>query len=208
MQTRSNAIAFASLILLASVALISVTGATALDTELRGPYVDGVTYKIITAEDQRVLALLSEEIDMIDTVIDPVYIPQLEAAANIEIDEWLRNGYGHFTINCDSYPLNETALRRAFSFALNKESVCSDTFNGLASPLDSPLSLANPWSIEGDLPYNYYSAHVATGNALLTAAGFLDIDADGFREAPDGSDFQITVEVTTGSPVAADCGSA
>jgi ABC-type transport system substrate-binding protein len=92
------------------------------------------------------------------------------------------------------FPLNFTELRRAIAFALDKEAISDDYWEGLGQPLDSPIPSHNPFSIEGQLDYTYYTADSDTGNALLDSAGFYDIDSDGFREAPDGSDFDILAE--------------
>jgi ABC-type transport system substrate-binding protein len=53
---------------------------------------------------------------------------------------------------------------------------------------------------------NYYDANVILGNQLLDDAGFLDSDLDGFREAPDGSDFNVIVEYAIYSDIALDVG--
>ncbi|MFX1369874.1 MAG: ABC transporter substrate-binding protein, partial [Promethearchaeota archaeon] len=103
------------------------------------------------------------------------------------------NSFGHLTINCDKYPLSVTAFRRALAFAIDKEQIIADA--GVdAFPLDLPLPKCSPWSIEDDLEYYYYESNVEEGNRLLDNAGFLDLDADGYREAPDGTAFDIEIE--------------
>ncbi|MGY5853075.1 MAG: ABC transporter substrate-binding protein, partial [Candidatus Thorarchaeota archaeon] len=56
----------------------------------------------------------------------------------------------------------------------------------------------NPFSIEGELPYSYYDANIILGNQTLDNAGFIDSDDDGYREAPDGSDFNVRIELAQG----------
>ncbi|TXT57566.1 MAG: putative Dipeptide-binding protein DppE [Candidatus Thorarchaeota archaeon] len=167
-----------------------------------GPYVDKITYKVITGDNAQVLALLDNEIDLVGDMIDPSFLPQLEESEDIEIANVLRNGYGYFSINCDKYPFNITAFRRALAFALDKEAICDDIWSGLAQPQDSCVPVVNPFSIEGQLPYTYYEGNLAKANALLDAAGFFDIDEDGSREAPDGSDFDVLVELAQSSGIA------
>ncbi|MFW9850309.1 MAG: ABC transporter substrate-binding protein, partial [Candidatus Thorarchaeota archaeon] len=72
--------------------------------------------------------------------------------------------------------------------------ICDDCFEGFALPHDSIIPDVNPWSIEGRLPYTYYDPNVELGKSLLDDAGFEDVDDDGFREAPDGSSFQVKIE--------------
>ncbi|MDF1539420.1 MAG: ABC transporter substrate-binding protein [Candidatus Thorarchaeota archaeon] len=179
----------------------------ATDGEYSGPYVDKIVYKVITQDDQQVLALQDDEIDLIGDMIDPVFLETLLEAENIDVANVLRNGYGYITINCDKYPFNITAFRRAFAFALDKEAISDDAWDGLSVPQDSVVSQVNPFSIEGMLPYTYYESNVALGNQLLDDAGFYDIDEDGIREAPDGSTLDVVIEVTSSSNIAIEVGS-
>ncbi len=182
-------------------------GAQTVSTSLKtGPYVDKIVFDVITQEDQQVIALQDGEIDIIDQQLDPTYLETLEESENVQIDSILRNGYGYVTINCAKYPLNITDFRRALAFATDKEAISDDVWDGLSQPLDSMIPATNPFSIEGQLTYTYYEANVAQGNALLDAAGFADVDDDGFREAPDGSDFDILVECAQSSNIAIEVG--
>ncbi|MHA2142009.1 MAG: ABC transporter substrate-binding protein [Candidatus Thorarchaeota archaeon] len=176
------------------------------DSLHQGPYVDKLVYNVIEGDDQQVLALINNEADMIADQLDPTYLPQLDAASDVEVEGLLRNGYGHLTINCDKYPLNLTAFRRALAFALDKEAISDDVWDGESQPLDSCVPTPSPWTIEGQLPYTYYAAQPEVGNQLLDDAGFIDIDADGFREAPDASDFDILVEASQDSNIALEVG--
>jgi ABC-type transport system substrate-binding protein len=171
-----------------------------------GPYIDKLVFRVMTGEDQQVLSLLNDEIDIIDQQLDPVFLPQFEGVDYIDVENVQRNGYGYLTINCAKYPFNITAFRRAIAFAMDKERISDDIWEGLASPLDSCVPAVNPFSIEGQLPYTYYEADTVTANALLNAAGFLDDDEDGVREAPDGSDFDVTIECSQDSNIALQCG--
>ncbi|MFX0108149.1 MAG: ABC transporter substrate-binding protein [Candidatus Hodarchaeota archaeon] len=195
MQARKSMV----LLIVVSVLLISVIppgfAEIFVASNGTGPYVDRVVYLNIYGNDQQVLALLNDGIDLIGTQIDPAYLPQLEADLDINISLILRNGYGQLTINCAKYPLNITAFRRAFAYAFNKTQVVEQVWSNYALLHDSPISAPSPFCIEGTLPYNYYSADISVGNSILNAAGFNDIDADGWREAPDGNDFDIRVEV-------------
>ncbi|MGV9169957.1 MAG: ABC transporter substrate-binding protein, partial [Promethearchaeia archaeon] len=71
--------------------------------------------------------------------------------------------------------------------------------------IDAP-SQVNPFSVENQLTYHYYEANVALGNQLLDDAGFADVDSDGYREAPNGEDFDVLIEVAASSEVAIETG--
>ncbi|MFX0108063.1 MAG: ABC transporter substrate-binding protein, partial [Candidatus Hodarchaeota archaeon] len=165
------------------------------DAPNQGPYVDKVLFKFGYDTDNKiVLGLQSDSIDMHVNRLHPLYALQLEESENFEVTRVQRNGYGIFTINCAKYPYNITAFRRALAFALDKEGICEDVWVGEAHPQDSPVPAVNPYSIEGQLPYTYYASHPEIGNQLLDDAGFLDRNADGWREAPDGSPLHVVIE--------------
>ncbi|NWF95479.1 MAG: hypothetical protein HXY34_05015, partial [Candidatus Thorarchaeota archaeon] len=171
-----------------------------------GPFIEKLRYNVITGDDQQVLALINDEIDLIGDMVDPTHLPSLEAAANVEVANVQRNGYGYVVINNQKYPQNITAFRRAVAFALDKEKISDDVWDGLSQPQDSCVPAVNPFSVEGKLGYTYYEANVPLGNQLLDAAGFLDVDSDGIREAPDGSKFDVLVECASSSNIAIEVG--
>ncbi|MFW9848476.1 MAG: ABC transporter substrate-binding protein [Candidatus Thorarchaeota archaeon] len=166
-----------------------------------GPFVDNVLVKNLNY-DQNVEALLDNQLDIIEESLDSESINQLAESQGILIQHRLRNGYGYLTINCGKYPLNETALRRAFAFALDKEAISNDVWDGQSVPLDSPIPRCNPYSIEGTIGFSYYQADAIEGNHLLDEAGFLIDPVTGFRNAPDGRSFHILIEVAQSSDIA------
>lgn len=193
-------ILLASLLMLLATLPIQVSSSTHAYT---GPWIDTVHASLIEEEAARVEALLDDDIDMIGSMLDPTYLSELEDANSIAITETPRNGYCCMSINTQKYPFNITAFRRAFAFALNKSAIAEIAWQGLADPLDSCVPRMNPYSIEGDLPYSYYDANYSRANELLDAAGFVDVDEDGWREAPDGSPFDVLIEFSYIIPAAA-----
>jgi len=171
-----------------------------------GPFVDKIQFKTIVGDDQLVLALLNDEVDLIGDIVDPTFFDMIIDPEGIEVASRIQNGYGFFTINCAKYPFNITAFRRAAAFALDKYAISYDIWGGFAQPQDSVVPVVNPWTNEGQLPYSYYDANTEFGNQLLDEAGFYDVNGDGFREAPDGSNFSVLVESAVASPIAIEIG--
>lgn len=190
---------FLALLVFVAAAQSTNVSAAVTDSPPGGPFVDSVVYKVLEDEDQRVLALINNEIDLIGETVDQSLLNQLYDAEDVEVTDGLENGYGYFVIKTDRYPFNITAFRQAFAFALDKKSICDDIKGGLAVPIDSCVPIVNPFSVEGQLVSTYYEANVPLGNQMLDAAGFHDVDSDGWREAPDGSDFDVIVESTVSS---------
>ncbi|MCK5303556.1 MAG: hypothetical protein KAJ96_10475, partial [Candidatus Thorarchaeota archaeon] len=185
----------------------SIRSQPLLNLELRnGPFVDKVQFRVIEGDDLQILALLNNEIDLIGDIVDPSFLSNLAEVGDIDVASRIRNGYGFFTINCAKYPFNITAFRRAAAFAFDKYAISEDILGGLAQPQDSVVPAASPWTIEGQLPYSYYDANIEFGIELLDEAGFYDVNGDGFREAPDGSNFSVLVESAVASYIATEIG--
>jgi peptide/nickel transport system substrate-binding protein len=170
-----------------------------------GPYLDEIQLNWFSGE-ETIDALLNNEIDLITNPISTETAAALEQAEDIKIVSHLQNGYGSMIINCEKYPFNITAFRRALAFAVDKERVAADVWNGWAEPLDSLIPRNNPFSVEGNLNYSYYDANVEQAEMLLDMAGFLDVDEDGFREAPDGSHLHVLLEVPDSSSTLIEAG--
>ncbi|MHA1780441.1 MAG: ABC transporter substrate-binding protein [Candidatus Thorarchaeota archaeon] len=182
------------------VATFSPTAVTAQSTILgnpqTGPFIDRLVYNIIEDPDQQALALQNGSIDFIGDIVDPKYFSTLTATEDIEVVKTPRNGYGYITINTAKYPFNITAFRRALAFALDKVRISEEVWDGLAEPLDSVVPKSNPFSAEDLLTYHYYEADITKGKQLLTAAGFIDSDSDGYLEGP-GHGGSGTVDLET-----------
>ncbi|MFW9953508.1 MAG: ABC transporter substrate-binding protein [Candidatus Thorarchaeota archaeon] len=190
-----------------AISPIFATAQTTIPGTLKnGPYIDKLVFSVITQDDQQVLALQDDEIDLIGDMVDPSFLPALEEAENIEVANVLRNGYGYVVIKTDKYPFNITNFRRALAFALDKEAISDDVWDGLSEPQDSVVPKVNPMSIEGQLPYTYYEANIPLGQQLLAEAGFANVDDDDWLEAPDGSDFDVLVECAQSSNIAIEVG--
>jgi len=165
-----------------------------------GPFVDTVVYSVITGQDQRVLAIQADEIDIIARTISPTHRETLQETEGVSLAWTLRNGYGHFTFNCQKYPFNISAFRRAFAYALNKTRITYDIFDGESQEHDSVVPYVSGWCIEDELPYNYYAAQVALGNQILDNEGFTPDTYLGWRNNPDGSYLNVTIYYPSEAP--------
>jgi ABC-type transport system substrate-binding protein len=181
--------------------------AQSFDTPFKsGPFVDQIVFKVIEEQTEAILALQNDEIDMVGDMIDPQYVGVLAESTDIETVRVRRNGFGFVTINTAKYPLSITALRRALAFAVDKQSISDDIWEGLADPQDGPLPVVNPWTIEGTLNYTYYEANVDKGNQLLDDAGFYIPEGETWRVAPNGDEFEINVKCAISSDIAVQVG--
>ncbi|MBN2228803.1 MAG: hypothetical protein JW779_04345 [Candidatus Thorarchaeota archaeon] len=161
------------------------------------PYVDNINFEVISYKDNRILALQAGTIDMDTSYFDPIHYDTLNSDPDIAIYKVLCNGYKHITINCRDYPLNISALRKAFAYAFDKKKLVTDNLDGFAQEHDSIVPSICSWCIEDEFSYHYYTAELDVGNAILDAAGFSINGETGFRNAPNGSAFDINIEYTS-----------
>jgi ABC-type transport system substrate-binding protein len=170
-----------------------------------GPNVDKVVFKVITTEDNMILALTGGLIDIHDSFLEVNSLPLLVDEPNIAlVDDVLRNGYGHIKINTRDAPGNWTAFRRAFAMAFDKTRVQTEIFQGLSKLQDSLVVSTNDlFCVEDLLLPHYYNAEVDQGNALLNATGF-DIDpVSGWRTDPNGNPIVIEIGYSPNSQAVA-----
>ncbi|MHA1170108.1 MAG: ABC transporter substrate-binding protein, partial [Candidatus Hodarchaeales archaeon] len=164
--------------------------------DLTSGYADELYFRVITGAEQQVLALQAGEIDLIGQFVDPDLVPPLLTDPDILINQTNRRGFGHVSFNCEAAPTNWTALRAAFAHALDKDAIQQQALGGFSRPVDCPIPPSmGAWSLDNhpDFVTNYYEPDPGTGNAILDAAGFVDVDSDGWREDPNGNaiDFGI-----------------
>jgi peptide/nickel transport system substrate-binding protein len=99
-------------------------------------------------------------------------------------------------LNTTKKPMDDPAFRRALAFAIDVPSIVNVAYANLvkaASPtgLLPSLSRFDDQAVLAELGYTF---DTEKAKAMLAAAGYVDVDGDGFVEAPDGS--AITLEVT------------
>ncbi len=159
------------------------------DLDPRGPYVDKAIFKVITGPDVQVQALIDDEIDHLADNIESEYLEVLSEYSDIEVTMTERLGFGFMAINCQRYPFSIPAFRRAIAFAMDKHEIASAMWGNLGFALDNPiLASCGAWHNSQTTP-DFRDSNVAAAQAELAEAGFVDLDGDGFVEAPNGESF-------------------
>jgi ABC-type transport system substrate-binding protein len=151
-----------------------------------GPYIDRVIFQVITGPDVQVAALIAGDIDCLADNVEASYIDELSANPNIEVTQTERLGFGFMAINCQRYPWTFPEFRRALAFAADKYEVATIMWEGLGFALDIPVPAScGVWHNDATTP-DYKDPQVAAAVAELASAGFVDLDGDGYVEAPNG----------------------
>ena len=171
-----------------------VSGSSVSESLVTGPYIDEVIFKVIYDRDERLLALQSGDIEIDTSSYGNEYLSTLESDPDISVVQTRSNGYKQLTINCAKYPLNISGFRRAFAFAYNKTKATTELQYGFGIEHDSVVSQYNGWCIEDQFDWSYYSAQPDIGNQLLDYLNFTIDTVTGYRLAPNGEPFCITIE--------------
>ncbi|MHA2427668.1 MAG: ABC transporter substrate-binding protein [Candidatus Hermodarchaeia archaeon] len=150
-----------------------------------GGYLDKVTFVVYPREDEQLglQALQANIIYAWDERVPADNIAELETTAGVEVTTEPGDMYRMFCLNCNKFPTNITGYRRAMAYALDKGAVIQNSTGGLAFFQDCaiPITLGN-WTYETQLSHTYYTRDLIAANESLEAAGFRDLNGNGWRD--------------------------
>jgi peptide/nickel transport system substrate-binding protein len=102
--------------------------------------------------------------------------------------------------NTTKKPLNDTHFRKALAFSINMGQIIDKAYQGLVNKA-SPTGLLPIWSkwIDQSVVKKYgFSYNATKAKALLAAAGYKDVNNDGYVENKDGSKIDLSIVVPNG----------
>lgn len=143
-------------------------------------------------------ALMNNEVDVMynySSGMDSTLIPLLESDKNIDLGQSLNSGTYQMMFGFNQYPTDQYAIRKAITLSLDYE-LLRDTIAGdygqiASTGAVSPVCLG----YNADLPANARDLEEAA--RILDEAGYVDVNGDGFRELPDGSEMSIRIGLQT-----------
>jgi ABC-type transport system substrate-binding protein len=169
---------------------------TPLGYKMYPPNIDQLYFKIYASIDTAILALQSGEVDHLPWAITPGRVASLQADPNIKLFYQSENGYYYVAFNQKFDPMGSLAFRKAVSHVIDKDQIVNVYMSGYGSKGDAvepPFWGKEAWYNDTVEKYPF-DPDFSTPNALLDAAGFLDVNGDGWRELPDGTPMQkITI---------------
>lgn len=160
------------------------------------PLIDEIIMPIISNPDAMLLAFKKGEVDVMTWSIPYSSIPQVEEIPDAHLHAVTEFGARFMYFNCQRWPTSEVKFRQAVHHAINQTEVVKIVYQGHALPgsLGRIPPTLTKWynpnlpSKEEKYPYDLKKAA-----QLLDEIGFKDVDGDGWREAPDGSDVTLTL---------------
>lgn len=172
------------------------------------PYLEKIIVKVIDSS-LTTGELKNSTVDM--TPFHPTVLPEVEALENVEIIRYPGLSYYYVgfklgkydgkKVNMNIEKYQNTKLRQAMLYAINREEWVAAFFSGLGKPINRPLPTAH-WiaADNAEMPVQY-EFDVEKAKSLLDESGYKDSDGDGFREDPNGKEFVVNFShYATGNP--------
>lgn len=146
---------------------------------------DTITVTQIADADSRAMALQSGEVDLTNT-IDTTSVMMFADSTKYHVSSIISPRVNVAYMNqAESSPLSDIELRKAISWAADRDSY-AELIGGSAA--HSAYSDAAPFGNETIKAYTY---DLEQAKKILDDAGYKDVNGDGYREMPDGSELKL-----------------
>jgi len=146
------------------------------------PRIDRLIYKVVTNPDAQYMSLKVNETQMMSWTLPYAVIKEAVEDPNINPAPYPDTYVGIIGINLRDPRLADVKLRRAIAHAIDKETIVNLLMLGWAAPADTYVHPGYVAWCNYDVPK--YEFDLDKANAILDAAGYIDVDGDGIREVP------------------------
>jgi peptide/nickel transport system substrate-binding protein len=103
------------------------------------PKLDKVTILIMKEASAAVAAMMSGQIDGM-SLCPLQFVPQMKANPNVKVYGEIEGNYSYIAMNCRAAPFDDVNLRRAVSFAIDRQALIKQAFFGEGIEAHSPIS--------------------------------------------------------------------
>lgn len=107
------------------------------------PFLDSMVFKVIPDATTQLAALQNGEVDAI-FINQPDHRAKLQANASIQLDDAVLNSLIYLGFNCKKAPFNDAQVRRALSYAVDKDAILKIALGGIGMVADAPLPPSLP----------------------------------------------------------------
>lgn len=160
------------------------------------PEADTFKIKVISDNDAKVLALRSGEIDAITGAARLSADAYTELSADNSFDTAINDEptlTNYIGFNMAKAPFDDKNVRLAVEYAIDRDSISNDVFQGTMTPAETLFSKSKPYC---DVDATVYSYDPDKAAQLLEEAGWTDSDGDGIRDK-DGVPLEMTMLYTS-----------
>ncbi len=151
--------------------------------------VDQVIFRVIPEASTRVAALLAKEVQIIETVPSDL-VGRLNEDNSVAVKTAPGTQPKWIELNVNQPPFDDVRVRQALNYALDKNLIIQEIYNGRAIALPGPLSPYNNFVNKDLQPYPY---DLEKAQQLLEDAGWMDTNDDGIVDK-DGQPLSFTID--------------
>ena len=156
--------------------------------------IDRVELKSYDNQTAIIMAMANNEVDVMYTYsapLDHTLLSVIENNPDIDTGGSIDPSTYQLIFGFGKYPTNDYNFRKGLSYAFDYELI-SQAISGGHGQI-ATTGAASPSQKGYDDSYPLYYRDVGLANEYLDLGGFIDIDGDGMRELPDGSQMDIKI---------------
>jgi peptide/nickel transport system substrate-binding protein len=153
------------------------------------PHIDTIVAKPFADQNIMTQALMFNAIDMI-VLVNPRDIPEIQGDKRFILQPYNALSYSFFGYNCRNAFLADKRVRKAFTFAVNRQEMLDSFFNGQGTIISGPFAPGS-WAYNLDVQPIPFDPQKAI--ALLQEAGFTR-GADGIMQK-DGKKLAFSLKI-------------
>jgi peptide/nickel transport system substrate-binding protein len=163
------------------------------------PRADRLIFKVYATDEAQYLAVKKGDAHIMMWTAPYAVLPEAEADPKLVVPKSPDVYVGFIGFNLRDPITGVKNFRKAVAHALDKSFVVKNLMLGYAEAVYTYVHPGFEFWVNKDVPrYDYNLAEAAR---LLDEAGFKDVDGDGWREAPDGRKFEVTIYSPEYDPV-------
>tara|TARA_B110000090_G_C13383030_1_gene446557 strand:+ start:22 stop:1677 length:1656 start_codon:yes stop_codon:yes gene_type:complete len=167
------------------------------------PYLDCIKFRQYTDNSQIQAALINDEIDWGSNFIADIEKTYVTPSPETHGYWYPANDLINVYLNTREAPFSDINFRKAFSMALDRETIVDLAAYGYPTAEDHVTGIGEFFKTHFNEDVNAKFDYLADYNpkkamALLDSAGYKDTDDDGFLENPDGSAINFDIHVVNG----------
>ncbi len=159
-------------------------------------YPQSILFRVLADDNNALLALKEQEIDVMPAISEDQFV-ELQESERVQENFNLTTAdgfsYRYIGLNSKSPQLSEVAVRKALAHLVDKEYITNELSNGLATPVNGPVSPLKEHYNTGIVTTKFDVEKAAN---LLQEAGWADTDGDNILDKSiDGQRVQLSLRM-------------
>ena len=156
--------------------------------------IDRIELKSYDNQAAILMAIRNNEVDVMycySASLDTSLLPTIASDSSVDRGESIDKGTVQLIFGFDTFPTNDFNFRKGVSHALDYELISQTISGGYGEVASTGAASPAQMGFADGFPKN--TQDIEKANEYLDQGGFIDIDNDGIRELPDGSQMDVKV---------------